>query len=106
MEQRVHTSEWVAWLDSLLITGQVHLEPSMVLPRRTGHCRFRAADYSPLEDVVELVLEDEQGMVRVLVESPTGIYVEHEGTGREQVVFETALGEVVIRRCLGQSLAS
>jgi hypothetical protein len=104
--ERIHTSEWVEWLDTLFITGPVHVEPEVALPRRSHGCRFRAADYTALEDHVELVFEDEHGLLRVVIEAPTAIFVQHEGTFEEQVVFETAQGEFVLRRCRRSAVAS
>jgi hypothetical protein len=104
--ERIHTSEWVEWLDALCIMGPVHLEPQQALPRPSGSCRFRAADYAPLEDIVELVFEDDEGFLQVIVDSPTAIWVHHEGTGDEQIVFETARGEIRLRHCASRSIAS
>ena len=104
--ERIHASEWVEWLDALCIMGPVHLEPQHTLPRLSGSCRFRAADYTPLEDVVELVFEDDEGFLQVIVDSPTAIWVHHGGTGDEEIIFETARGEIRLRHCARASIAS
>jgi hypothetical protein len=104
--ERIHTSEWVEWLDALCMMGPVHLDPQEALPRPSTNCRFRAADYAPLEDVVELVFEDEHGLLEVIIDSPTAIWVHHEGTGDEQIIFETPRGEIRVRHCVRKSIAS
>lgn len=97
--ERVHRTEWVEWLDGLHIAGPVAVEPPALLSRPPGECLFRAAEYQPLHDTVELVLEDEQGWLRLMLESPTGIWIEREGTPDCRVVFETASDRITLRRC-------
>jgi hypothetical protein len=88
------------------MVGPIDLEPFVSLPRRSAECRFRAADYNPLEDSVEIVLEDDRGLLRVIIEAPLAIWVEHEGTSNEKVVFETASGSITLQRLLRNSLVS
>jgi hypothetical protein len=94
---QVHRSEWIEWLDTLRFTGTVDVEPTTVLPRAVGECTLRAADYAPFDRVVEIVLEDLAGQIRVIIDDPMVIWVEGVGSSTEAVGFDTPKGRIVVR---------
>ncbi|MDH4118016.1 MAG: hypothetical protein OEX04_09025 [Acidimicrobiia bacterium] len=94
---RLHQSEWLEVLDGLCMRGPVEVEPTTVLPRPVSGCRLRAADYAPFDDLVEILLEDDLGRIRVLIDHPKVIWREHDAGHGEQVAFDTAKGRITLR---------
>ncbi len=98
---RLHHSEWIEWLEGLRIQGSVEVEPVTVLPRPVGQCRLRAAEYAPFDDLVEVILEDDKGQVRVIIDHPKVIWVENEGAGDGLVAIDTEKGRITVRGYAG-----
>ena len=96
---RLHQSEWIETLDGLRIRGSIEVEPLTVLPRPVSHCRLRAADYAPFDDLVEILLEDDFGQIKVIIDHPKVIWLDHDSSTGEQVAFDTAKGRITLRGC-------
>jgi hypothetical protein len=86
---RVGRRDWIEWLDALKPSTAVDLPTARGADRRW---RFKRADYDPFEDVVEIVLEDDVGSLRVLLDAPHAI--EYAGPARspDRIVITTDEG--------------
>jgi hypothetical protein len=103
--RRIPRTQWIEWLDGLHISGKVavvsddHAEPT------DGAWSFRSADYDPFDDVVEIVLDDDRGRLRVLVESPSEILAVGTDCNPDHVTIIAPDGPFVITRSLGRTTA-
>lgn len=96
---QVHRSEWVEWLDGLRTTGSVDVSsPSLEIDASEAF-RLIGAQYVPLEDAIELVLDDGHKPVQVTLECPTAIWVEAEGTDHQTIIFDCEVGKVALGWC-------
>jgi hypothetical protein len=96
---QVHRSEWVEWLDGLRTAGSVDVSsPSLEIDASEAF-RLIGAQYVPLEDTIELVLDDGVKPVQVTLDCPTAIWVEAEGTDQQTVIFDCLGGRVSLGAC-------
>jgi hypothetical protein len=96
---QVHRSEWVEWLDGLRTAGSVDVSsPSLEIDVSEAF-RLIGAQYVPLEDTIELVLDDGIKPVLVTLDCPTAIWVEAEGTDQQTIIFDCQAGPVALGWC-------
>ena len=98
--RRIPRSEWIEWLDGLHISGPVAIVSDDRAGPGNGGWIFRSADYDPFEDVLEIVLDDDQGRLRVLLESPSEILAVGTDANPEHVTIIAPDGPLVITRSL------
>jgi hypothetical protein len=103
--RRIPRSEWIEWLDSLAITSKVAVVADEDHRPANGGWTFRSADYDPFDDVVEIVLDDERGHLRVLLESPSEILAVGPDCDPEHITILSADGPLVITRSLSPAAA-
>lgn len=103
--RRIPRSEWIEWLDGLQITGKVAVVSDDHAEPRDGGWVFRSADYDPFDDVVEIVLDDDRGRLRVLVESPSEILAVGTDGNPDHITILAPDGPFVITRSLDRTTA-
>ncbi|MGF1666723.1 MAG: hypothetical protein ACFCVC_10680 [Acidimicrobiia bacterium] len=101
--RRIPRSEWIEWLDSLALSSKVAVVSDEDHRPANGGWTFRSADYDPFDDVVEIVLDDERGRLRVLLESPSEILAVGADSDPEHITILSADGPLVIARALSAS---
>lgn len=93
--RRLLRTEWIEWLESLSMEGAVELEG--VPGAKRGPFLLRECDYSPFDDVVELVLDgDAVHPLRVLIDDPRAISYDGASGEIRKIVIETATGRVTL----------
>jgi hypothetical protein len=98
--RRIPRSQWIEWLDSLAPSTKVAVVSDEDHRPANGGWTFRSADYDPFDDVVEIVLDDERGRLRVLLESPSEILAVGPDGDPEHITILSADGPLVITRAL------
>jgi hypothetical protein len=96
---QIHRSEWVEWLDGLRTTGSVDVRSPVLEIDVSEAFRLIGAQYVPLDDTVQLVLDDGTAHVQVTLECPTAIWVNAEGTDHQTVIFDCESGRVALGWC-------
>ncbi len=98
--RRIPRSEWIEWLDALTLSSKVAVVSDEDHQPANGGWNLRSADYDPFDDVVEIVLDDERGRLRVLLESPSEILAVGPDGDPEHITILSADGPLVITRAL------
>ncbi|MGF1668793.1 MAG: hypothetical protein ACFCVC_21220 [Acidimicrobiia bacterium] len=96
---QVHRSEWVEWLDGLRTTGSVDVSSPSLEVDVSEAFRLIGAQYVPLADTIELVLDDGIKPVQVTLDCPTAIWVDAEGTDQQTIIFDCLVGRVALGWC-------
>jgi hypothetical protein len=95
---KVIRSHWIEWLDGLRIDGAVELSQDPQ-GRPAGVFEFLGADFSPFEDIMELSLRVASGELRrVLIDHPSGIWIERSLPAPEWLLIESRSGQTVLAR--------
>lgn len=94
---RVSRSDWIEWLDGLRIQGPIEVSQHPQ-GRHTGVFRFLGADFAPFEDIIELRLGDAAGAHRVLIDHPSGIWIERHEQIPDWLLIDSQRGHIVIAR--------
>jgi hypothetical protein len=96
--RRIPRDEWIEWLDGLVISGEVWVVSDDQPRSDTAGWTFRSADFDPFDDVVEIILDDDRGRVRILLESPSEILAVGNDTNPDHLTFIAPDGPLVITR--------
>jgi hypothetical protein len=94
---RVGRSEWIEWLDGLRIEGSIEVSQHPQ-GRLTGVFQFLGADFAPFEDIIEVRLGDGSGAHRVLIDHPSGIWIERPDHVADWLLIDSHSGHIVIAR--------
>ena len=98
--RRIPRCDWIEWLDALVLSTKVAIVSDEDHRPTEGGWTFRSADYDPFDDVLEIVLDDERGRLRVLLESPSEILSVGPDCDPEHITILSADGPLVITRAL------
>jgi hypothetical protein len=98
--RRIPRCDWIEWLDALAPSTKVAIVSDEDHRPANGGWTFRSADYDPFDDVLEVVLDDERGHLRVLLESPSEILSVGPDCDPEHITILSADGPLVITRAL------
>jgi hypothetical protein len=104
--RRIPRSQWIEWLDELAIDGKVAVvSDDKCRPTHQGWV-FLSAGYDPFDDLVEVMLQDERGPLRLLLESPSEILAVGTDADPEHITILAADGPLVITRSFAQSASA
>lgn len=101
--RRIPRCDWIEWLDALSPRTKVAIVSDEDHRLATGGWTFRSADYDPFDDVVEIVLDDDGGRLRVLVESPTEILAIGTDCNPDHITILARDGRLEITRALDRA---
>ena len=98
--RRIPRVEWMEWFAELAIHGPIDLMPI----ERSNSCadpgtpwRLERADYDAFDDVLELVLSDQTGSLRLLVDGPSEVLAAGTSAETHHVTIIAPDGPVIIR---------
>jgi hypothetical protein len=78
------------WLEDLEFADPVEISGDARLAVTSWH--LRSADFDPFEDLIELVLDDGSGLLRVILEGPLEILVDGDERHPDAIQIRTSEG--------------
>lgn len=92
--RRLSRSEWIERLQGLSPGASVEVRHPALSGDATW--RLRSAEFAPFEDVVEVVLSGEGGVVRVLIDQPLEIWADDGDGGVRSLEIRSNDASVVV----------
>lgn len=97
--RRLNRSEWVERLQGLSMGAVVEVHhPALTA---TSGWRLSSAEFAPFEDVIEVVLTGDGGLVRVLIDQPLEIWADDADGGVGSLEIRSKDASVVVARPSG-----